>query len=305
MTKTLPLSSLNKPKYPVYVISKGRFKNCLTAKTFIEDGVDFHLVVEPQEAEEYSKRYGSERVIVLPFSNLGLGSIPARNFVWEHSKSLGFDKHWIFDDNISNIYYLFKGKRIRINSNIALTKCEEFANRYENIGILGLNYTFFVVPKSIYKPFFLNVHVYSALLIRNDLPYRWRGRYNEDTDLCLQVLAGGQCTVLINVFSIGKAGTMKMKGGNTDVLYKGHGRLKMARSLERMWPGVVTVIKRFQRPQHHIKANWAYFDQPLIKRKDIDWNNIDSMKIKPILTKRKEIKNVELKQFYEKITKET
>jgi hypothetical protein len=110
-------------------------------------------------------------------------------------------------------------------------------------------------------PFYLNVHVYSCLLIKNDLPFRWRGRYNEDTDLCLQVLAAGWCTVLINAFLIFKVRTMRMKGGNTDELYKDDGRLRMARSLERMWPGVVTVDRRFKRPQHIVK--WNKFDTPL------------------------------------------
>jgi hypothetical protein len=115
-------------------------------------------------------------------------------------------------------------------------------------------------------PFYLNHRVYSCLLIKNDLPYRWRGRYNEDTDLCLQVLANGWCTVLINAFMIKKVRTMTMKGGNAAELYKGDGRLKMARSLERMWPGVVTVDRRFKRPQHVV--DWSKFDTPLKLKPD-------------------------------------
>lgn len=97
----------------------------------------------------------------------------------------------------------------------------------------------------------------------SDLHARWRGRYNEDTDLCLQVLASGECTVLVNVFLIAKAATMTMKGGNSDELYKGDGRLRMARSLERMWPGVVETRRRFRRPQHVVKNAWRKFDTPL------------------------------------------
>ena len=290
-------------KYPVYIISKGRSDCCLTARLFVKDNVDFYLVVEPQEADDYAKEFGRDRLLILPFSNLGQGSIPARNFVWEHSKSNGFTRHWIFDDNIYDIYYLYKDKRLRINSNIALTRIEEFTDRYENIGISGMNYTMFVVPRQTTKPFFLNVHVYSALLIRNDMKYRWRGRYNEDTDLCLQVLSGGYCTVLINVFSIQKVKTLTMKGGNMTELYKGHGRLKMARSLERVWPGVVSVKRRFGRPQHHVKNAWRGFDTPLKRKTTINWETINKNEWKPKIVKTKEIRSKELQKFYEEETK--
>jgi len=259
-------------KYPVYVISKGRYENCLTAKFLIKDKVDFLLVVEPQEKNEYAERYGSDRILVLPFSNLGLGSIPARNFCWEHSKKNGHFRHWILDDNIRFMRRLQRGKRIVCNSLPAFKATEDFTDRYENIAIAGMNYTFFAINKM--PPFYLNCHVYSTLLIRNDLSYRWRGRYNEDTDLCLQVLSGGWCTVLMNVFLIEKMATMTMKGGNTDVLYKNDGRLTMAKSLERMWPGVVKTDRRYGRPQHVVANSWKGFDTQLIRRKDIDFDNL-------------------------------
>jgi hypothetical protein len=259
-------------KYPVYVISKGRYENCLTAKFLIKDKVDFFLVVEPQEKNEYAERYGSDRILVLPFSNLGLGSIPARNFCWEHSKKNGHFRHWILDDNIRFMRRLQRGKRIVCNSLPAFKATEDFTDRYENIAIAGMNYTFFAINKM--PPFYLNCHVYSTLLIRNDLSYRWRGRYNEDTDLCLQVLSGGWCTVLMNVFLIEKMATMTMKGGNTDVLYKNDGRLTMAKSLERMWPGVVKTDRRYGRPQHVVANSWKGFDTQLIRRKDIDFDSL-------------------------------
>lgn len=286
---------MNKPQYPVYVISKNRYKNCLTAKFLIEDKVEFFIVVEPQEEKEYKKRFGNHRVLVLPFSNLGLGSIPARNWCWEHSLKNGFKRHWILDDNIRMMRRTNKGKRIRCNANLALSATEEFTERYENIAIAGLNYTFFVVVKK--PPFNLNVHVYSTLLILNSLPYRWRGRYNEDTDLCLQVLSGNWCTVLMNAFTIDKMATMTMKGGNADELYKGDGRLKMARALERMWPGVVHTDRRFKRPQHVIKDQWRRFDTQLIRRKDINWDKVKDKTYNIKLKQVKDIKSDTLKDF--------
>ena len=256
------------PRYPVYVISKGRAENCLTAKFLTRDRCPFHLVVEPQEAKAYGARHPEARLEVLPFSNLGLGSIPARNWVWEHAKSAGAERHWIFDDNIYNIKRRYEGRRIVCDSNVALCAVEDFTDRYENIAIAGLAYQMFVPGGRKIQPFFLNCHVYSCLLIRNDLAYRWRGRYNEDTDLCLQVLSGGWCTVLTNAFVIHKMQTMKMKGGNTQELYDGDGRLKMARSLERMWPGVVETKRRWRRPQHYVAKDWKCFTQPLKLKAD-------------------------------------
>lgn len=196
----------------------------------------------------------------------------------------GHARHWILDDNIYNIRHRLRGKRIRCSADLAFTAVEDFIERYENIGIAGLAYTMFTPDDVKVPPFYLNNHVYSCLLIDNALPIRWRGRYNEDTDLCLQVLSLGLCTVLVNYFMIQKVQSMVMKGGNTADLYQGDGRLRMARSLERMWPHVVETKRRFKRPQHVIKNAWGNFTTPLKLRPDaapIDPSRY-AMELKPV-----------------------
>jgi len=285
------------PKYPVYVISKGRHDCCLTARFLLEDKTPFRIVIEPQEKDLYATKYDENLLLMLPFSNLGQGSIPARNWVWEHAKASGHKRHWILDDNIHSMQRRWKAKRFYCNSSIALGATEDFVDRYENVGIGGLNYAMFAPDKQKTPPFVLNAHVYSCLLILNELPHRWRGRYNEDTDLCLQVLANKWCIVQLNAFLIQKIATGVMKGGNATSLYKGDGRLKMSRSLERMWPNVVTTGRRFNRPQHIIRDAWRKFDTPLIRRKDIDFDNLKpneyGMKLKTI----RPVKSKRLKQL--------
>ena len=259
-----------KPSFPIYVISKGRHDHCLTANFLARDGVDFRIVVEPQERDAYANKYGSDRILVLPFSNLGLGSIPARNWVWEHSKIGGHERHWILDDNMRDVYRRHHGKRVYCHSGYAFKVLEEFVSRYENVAIAGFNYHMFVPDHRKKAPFVLNVYVYSNFLIMNSIPQRWRGRYNEDTDLCLQVLSAGLCTVQFNAFCVAKMQTMKMKGGNTDLLYAGDGRLTMSRSLERMWPGIVSTTRKFRRPQHAVAYNWGRFDNKLIRKPGFD-----------------------------------
>lgn len=260
------------PHYPVYVISKGRADCCYTAQYLVAHGVSFHLVVEPTESDAYAAQFGADCLIVLPFHDLGLGSIPARNFVWEHAKASGAERHWILDDNIRKFFRRYRGKRIRCEPGIALRIAEDFTDRYENIAISGLNYHFNVPDDRKILPVQINCHVYSCLLILNSLSFRWRGRYNEDTDLCLQVLSAGWCTVLLNTFLAEKMRTMTMKGGNSATLYQGDGRLRMARSLERVWPSVVETKRRFQRPQHVV--NWKKFDTPLRLKPGIDLTSL-------------------------------
>jgi len=239
------------PRYPVYVISKGRSDCCLTAKFLLKDSMPFYLVVEPQEHDLYAAFIPKAKILPLPFSNLGLGSIPARNWVWGHAIASGSSRHWVLDDNIQSIKRRHQGLRIICDSGAALRACEDFVDRYENIAVSGMNYVMFAgrgMSEGKLPPFRVNVHIYSCLLILNSITQRWRGRYNEDTDLCLQVLSAGWCTLAFNAFLIKKMRTMTMKGGNTTELYKGDGRLKMARSLERLWPGVVTIGRRYGRP---------------------------------------------------------
>lgn len=260
------------PRYPIYVPSKGRAEKCLTANMLVEDGVPFHLVVEEAEHDLYAERYGEDRILVLPFSDQG-SVIPARNWIKDHATEAGHKRHWQFDDNIRRMMRLYRGKRLNTAAGMAIRVAEDFTDRYTNIAIAGFQYSMFVPESSKQKPFVLNCHVYSVSLILNEIPNRWRGTYNEDTDLCLQVLADGWCTVLLYAFLADKTFTMTMKGGNTDELYSAEdGRLKMARSLERAWPGVVETKRRFQRPQHVVADAWRKFDTPLIRDESVKVN---------------------------------
>lgn len=274
----------HEPRYPVYVPSKGRADTCWTADFLNRDGAPFFLVVEREEREAYLPKLGHGKLLTLPQSGRGL--IFARNWIKEHATEAGAERHWQFDDNITWIGRRWKARRIPCNAGAALSVCEGFVDRYENVAVAGLNYEMFLPTGCTAPPFQLNCRVYSCSLILNSLPYRWRSRYNDDTDFCLQVLSGGWCTLLFNAFYVWKKWTMQMKGGNTDALYQGDGRLKMARSLERMWPGVVETKRRFQRPQHVVKDAWKRFDTPLRLKPGIDLSAMEpneyGMKLKQV-----------------------
>jgi hypothetical protein len=276
-----------KNKYPIYVISKGRWESRLTSKALERMKAEYRIVVEPQEYDNYAKYIDKEKILVLPFSNLGQGSIPARNWVWEHAISEKSKKHWILDDNIYDFYRLNKNKRHIVQTPVIFRCCEDFTERYENVPISGMNYRFFVVATEKYPPFYVNTRVYSCILINNSIKHRWRGRYNEDTDLCLRILKDGFCTILFNAFLIEKAATMRLKGGNTDELYAGAGRLKMAQSLQEQHPDICTITWKFNRWQHQVNYD-VFKKNKLIRRKDFVLKNV----INNYGMQLKEIKNV-------------
>lgn len=256
------------PIYPIYIVSKGRWESRLTSKALEKMGVPYHIVIEPQEYTEYSKVIAPEKILQLPFSNLGQGSIPARNWIWEHAISTGSKRHWIMDDNISSFYRSNHNKRLKVWCGNLFKAVEDFVDRYENVAISGLNYTMFCTDDGLIPPFYLNTRIYSCILIQNNIPYRWRGRYNEDTDLSLRALKDGWCTILINAFSAQKKGTMTMKGGNMEDLYKGDGRLKMAQSLVNQHPDIVKITWKWGRFQHQVDYR-PFRKNKLILRKDI------------------------------------
>ncbi len=244
------------PRYPVYVISKGRWESRLTVKTLLKMQVPHRVVIEPQEYGQYAAVIDPKTLLVLPFSNLGQGSIPARNWVWEHSISEGHARHWILDDNIHYFCRWHNNRKLHADTGAIFAACEDFVDRYENVALAGMQYYMFIRQKCQGEPFALNTRIYSCILIQNDIPYRWRGRYNEDTDLSLRVLKDGWCTALFNAFVARKAQTMTMRGGNTEALYKldgkQDGRLLMAQSLQQQHPDVTTITWKWGRWQHQV-----------------------------------------------------
>ncbi len=240
------------PRYPIYVISKGRWDSNLTCKALDKMSVPYRLVIEPQEREQYAAVTEASNILALPFSNLGEGSIPARNWVWEHAISEGHARHWILDDNIRIFYRLNQNLKVPVTTGACFRAAEDFVDRYTNVALASLQYQWLAKQKQKIGPFVLNSRVYSCILIDNSVSYRWRGRYNEDTDLSLRALKDGFCTVEFNAFLADKQTTMSMKGGNTDELYKGDGRLEMAKSLQEQHPDVVKIVRKWGRWQHQV-----------------------------------------------------
>ena len=265
---------MTNPQYPVYIISKGRHESMLTSRSLSRMKVPHFIAIEPQDEENYNKALDTFKIrdyvtlLIAPFSNHGDGPGRARNWCWDHSMTLGAKRHWVLDDNIEDFYRLHMNKRIRVESGAIFRAAEDFVDRYENVPIAGFQYRFFIAPDSKYPPYVTNTRIYSCLLIENSCKHRWRGRYNEDTDICLRVLKDGDCTVQFNAFLQGKAATQTVKGGNTEEFYhkefgddkekwrdgklNSDGTIKKSQMLYDMHPDVTKIVFRYGRWHHYV-----------------------------------------------------
>jgi hypothetical protein len=285
------------PKYPIYIVSKGRWETRLTSKALDRINVPYYIVVEAHEREKYAEVIDPSKVLVLPEKYLheydtcddvgearGKGPGAARNFCWEHSLSMGFPRHWVMDDNIASFNRLNRNLMVKVTSGAIFRAAEDFVDRYHNVAIAGFNYDFFAKAKEPLPAFVMNTRIYSCLLIDNSLSMRWRGRYNEDTDLSLRVLKAGQCTVQFNAFLQEKATTQTMKGGNTDEFYAKEGTLPKSEMIAKLHPDVAEVVWRFNRWHHHVDYT-PFKRNQLIRRQGVvipEGNNEYGMVLKDI-----------------------
>jgi len=256
------------PRFPIYIVSKGRHQPTrrLTSRAFEAMGVPYFIIVEAAEYDLYAAGIDAKKILVLDpafqdryetFDDLGTskskGPGAARNFAWTHAKASGAPWHWVMDDNIRRFSRLQHNSKTRAGDGTIFRCMEDFCLRYANVAMAGPNYEHFVTRKvDTTPPYVLNTRIYSCNLIRNDAPFHWRGRYNEDTDLSLQMLKRGWVTVQFNAFLQKKMETQTVKGGCDRDFYAVEGTRPKSEMLVRMHPDVAQLVWKFGRWHHHV-----------------------------------------------------
>lgn len=295
--------SKNIPKFPLYIPSKGRSEYMITSKVLTSIGIEHYIVVEPQEEKVYKRAIETlnlkTKILILDLDyknkyqlcdNLGLtkstGAGPARNFAWDHSIKSGYSHHWVMDDNIMSFRRLNYNEKVKVSNGAIFKAMEDFTLRYKNVAMSGPNYFMFASARTKMKPFILNTRIYSCNFIKNDISFRWRGRYNEDTILSLDLLKAGYCTIQFNAFLQEKMPTQTIKGGNTTELYLSKdgttkrdnekyaygGTFPKSKMLVDVHPDVAKMVIRYSRHHHHVDYS-IFKKNKLIKRDDISIEN--------------------------------
>ena len=270
------------PRWPIYIPSKGRAATALTPRFLDRIGVPYRLVVEASERDAYAEHFDADRLLVLDpayqdeyqtCDDLGdsksRGPGPARNFIWEHSIDEEADWHWVADDNIKLFARLHRNRRVPVGDGTVFHAMETFAMRWRNVAMAGPAYWMFAPSRSALPPYVTGTRIYSCNLIRNAAPFRWRGRYNEDTDLSLRMLKRGWNTIQFNAFLQYKLTTQKLDGGCTDAFYKVEGTLPKSEMLVRLHPDVARLVERWGRPHHYV--DYSQFRRlPLVRDERFD-----------------------------------
>ena len=265
---------------PIFIPSKGRYDCGKTWKALDAMGVNrYRVIVEPQEYDLYAQYLPKNKLLMLdmsfkeryntcdnvPYSeNPKVGSGAARNFGWYTAKQEGAPWHWIIDDNISR-FIVYNNNKKYIAKYDTFACVERFTENYSNVTMAGMQYAFFVPAKQKHYPIIINTRIFSCNLIKTDMPFQWRGRYNEDVILSLDMLEAGYCTLLFQSYLCEKMASQVMKGGNTEELYKG-GTEEKSRLLKLVYPKKVELVMRYGRPHHRVDFK-PYQKTNILKRK--------------------------------------
>jgi hypothetical protein len=254
------------PEFPIFIPSKGRFAYPLTIKALTALKIPFYVIVEKPQEKDYravlNPAFG--QVLVLPDVNRGV--TVARNFIWDYAQNvLKTPFFWMIDDNIAAFGVLQKNARYQVQDGFTFHLIENFVQRYENIYMSGMQYHYFAPQKEKINPLIFNARIYSTMLIKTDIPFRFRSYFNEDTVLSLDILKAGYCTALFNQFIAFKRTTLTMKGGNTEQYQQTDRRKEFVQDLMRYHPDVTKMVWRYNRWHHEVDYSRFRNNMPILK----------------------------------------
>jgi hypothetical protein len=248
-------------KYQIYIPSKGRASNCITANVLLSEGSEFQIVVEPQDFEEYKKYYADNLLLKLPKNNMGIGYV--RAFIKTYATENNQSYYWQLDDDLK-----FK-KRIDDNNvyHSALDifcEIEKYVDEHKNIGIASLRNQVFAW--TLKTELTLNIQCCAATLVNTKMEAQYQSNIVEDTDFNMQVLTSGLCTVTFDKLLFMTGTPSKLKGGCSGAAY--YDKLtEYQENFVSKWGNSFVINKTKDGTKLKGKGIWKSFKQKPIKNK--------------------------------------
>ena len=230
MEQDQPLQKIN--KYTIYIPSKGRPTNNKTAKLL--KNLNYKIVVEPQDYDDYNKVYPVENLIKLDFNDRGLAYV--RNYINQYSRQLGELYHWQLDDDIN--CFKFRKKNYTNNETteplLAISIVEHCVDMFTNVAISGIGSNAFAFSKRY--PVQKNRLAYQCMLINNLIENEWKMGGVEDWYYTFDVLEQGYCTLAFHHIMTQTSSTMQSPGGSTGIHFAGDKRKLLYEQFIKRWP---------------------------------------------------------------------
>lgn len=243
--------------FPILIPSKKR-PNSKLFKMLSDDGLDFKVIVEPQDVSSYSQWL--DNLIRLPLNDQGL--VFSRNFTINYARDNRLDWFWMIDDDITNFYKTINGKNAAVTASVALTKAESLFKGRNDIAQSGLEYQQFSWSQK--KPYSFNSYCDVCVCINvkktKKVNYRENVTLKLDRDFTLQCLALGYKTMRAThvAFSCPKNGSNQ---GGLYNEYRSGLESKSVKEMCKLWGS--DICKPIIKPdgRHDVKINWRYFKQ--------------------------------------------
>lgn len=231
----VPLSATN--KYKIYIPSKGRPTKTKTSKTL--DGLNYVVVVEPQDYQDYCTVFPPERLLCLDKNDQGLAYV--RNFIKKYSTEMGEECHWQMDDDIELFKVRKRGttKNEIVNPILAISIVEDCHSKYMNVVISGICADAFAFSKKYAVQ--ENRLAYQCVLVSNNNSFEWDMGGTEDWFYTFNVLEHGYCTLAFHHIMTQTTPTMQTSGGSTNIHFAGDKRKTLYEEFIKRWPGRFTV----------------------------------------------------------------
>jgi hypothetical protein len=226
LDKNAPVLDTN--KHRIYIPSKGRATKVKTSKTL--EGLNYVLVVEPQDYDDYCKVHPSEKVLCMDKNDQGLAYV--RNFIKKYSTEMGESSHWQMDDDIEYFKIRPRGhtKNKIISAILAISIVEDCHDKFTNVAISGICADAFAFSKkyAVQK----NRLAYQCVLVNNSNNLEWDMGGVEDWYYTFTVLEHGYCTLSFHHIMTQTSPTMQTSGG-----FSGDKRKILYEEFIRRWPG--------------------------------------------------------------------
>jgi hypothetical protein len=262
----IPLA--NKNKYTIYIASKGRPNNT-TATVLKSAGLDYKIVIEPQDYDSYCKVHSPDKLVLLDKNDGGLRY--ARKFIKQYSRAANEEKHWELDDDVEKFFIRPQGtnKNVIANPLLCISIVEHCMDMFSNVAISGICSSAYAFSKNyaVQK----NRHVYQCVLYENSINVDADCACAiEDWDHTLRVLGDGYCTLAFHHIMQQCTPTMKLAGGATTTVYAGNNRKLAYEEFIKLWPGRFVTkeypdsIKRWR--LQHIRKFFNDYTQNLIRK---------------------------------------